>query len=91
MLDLDGAACKIAAQLYAVLWREGKLIADADLLIAAIALANDCMLVTNNVRHFARVPSLQIENWKIATADETTIGAKDIDCKTRVIKGNTNV
>ena len=31
--------------------------------IAAVALANDAILVTNNVREFERVPDLRVENW----------------------------
>jgi tRNA(fMet)-specific endonuclease VapC len=38
-------------------------LADADLRIAAIALANDLTLVTGNVRHFRRIPDLAVENW----------------------------
>lgn len=34
-----------------------------DLLIAAHALANDCILVTDNEREFSRVEGLSIENW----------------------------
>ena len=34
-----------------------------DLLIAATALENDLVLVTNNVKHFNRIPGLKIENW----------------------------
>lgn len=34
-----------------------------DILIEAIALGNDAILVTNNVRDFSRVPELRIENW----------------------------
>jgi tRNA(fMet)-specific endonuclease VapC len=34
-----------------------------DLLIAATALAFDAVLVTNNMREFARVPNLRLENW----------------------------
>lgn len=41
----------------------GLLIEDFDLLIAAHALTYQCTLVTNNVRHFQRVPGLVIENW----------------------------
>ena len=35
----------------------------ADLAIAATALANDLVIVTHDVRHFERVPDLQVENW----------------------------
>lgn len=36
---------------------------DADLLIASIAHAHGCTLVTNNQAHFARIPELVIDNW----------------------------
>ncbi len=32
-------------------------------MIASIALANDLILVTNNLSHFERIPDLKIENW----------------------------
>jgi tRNA(fMet)-specific endonuclease VapC len=35
----------------------------ADLLIASIALARQATLVTRNLRHFQRVPRLQVVNW----------------------------
>jgi tRNA(fMet)-specific endonuclease VapC len=31
--------------------------------IASIALSRRMTIVTGNVRHFARVPGLDIENW----------------------------
>ena len=34
-----------------------------DMLIAAHALALDCILVTDNVREFSRIDGLTIENW----------------------------
>ena len=34
-----------------------------DLKIAAIALVNDALLLTANLRDFERVPRLRIENW----------------------------
>lgn len=36
-----------------------------DLQIAAIALANDCTLVTHNTAVFSRVPGLLLEDWEL--------------------------
>jgi tRNA(fMet)-specific endonuclease VapC len=47
-------------------WRENKKlkkIGRADLLIAAITLANRATLVTRNLKDFRQVPGLQVENW----------------------------
>lgn len=41
----------------------GKPIGNNDLWIAAHALANKLILVTNNVAEFERVPELRVENW----------------------------
>lgn len=35
----------------------------ADLLIASIALANNAILVTRNVRHFRQVHGVSLVNW----------------------------
>lgn len=53
-----------AADIYADLYRRGELIGDADILIAASAMANGLGIVTNNEAHFSRISSLQIENWQ---------------------------
>ena len=42
---------------------DGISIGQFDTLIAAHALAMGYILVTNNVRHFSRVPGLRLENW----------------------------
>ncbi len=42
---------------------DGKRLADPDLRIAAIALANGLTLITGNLTHFARVPGLRAEDW----------------------------
>ena len=36
-------------------------------MIAAHALSQQAMLVTNNTREFAKVPGLQLDNWVAAS------------------------
>jgi tRNA(fMet)-specific endonuclease VapC len=52
-----------ASDIYADLHRRGTLVGDADILIAATALAHDLVLATNNTAHFARIAAIQIDNW----------------------------
>ncbi|HEX7151268.1 MAG TPA: PIN domain-containing protein [Thermoanaerobaculia bacterium] len=47
----------------ATLAERGSPIGDFDVLIAAHAVAAEATLVTNNVKHFARVDGLHVENW----------------------------
>jgi tRNA(fMet)-specific endonuclease VapC len=51
------------AEIRAHLSNAGQIIGPNDLLIAAHARALDLTLVTDNVREFARVPDLRVENW----------------------------
>ena len=51
------------ARIQAELLSEGTLIGNNDAMIAAHALSIGCILVTNNQRHFAKVPGLDLENW----------------------------
>ena len=51
------------ARLRAQLELQGNRLDDMDLFIAATALANDCILVTHNTRHFSRIPGLKLEDW----------------------------
>lgn len=53
-----------ASEIYAHLYRRGGLIGDADILIAATALVEDLVLVTNNLNHFERIPDLRSESWR---------------------------
>ncbi len=52
----------IAAEIHADLRRKGLLIQDADILIAAAALAENLILLTDD-GHFQRIPDLKTENW----------------------------
>lgn len=53
------------ARIRARLERAGNIIGGMDLLIAAHALANDSVLVTNNAKEFSRVPGLAVEEWRL--------------------------
>ena len=64
ILPLTDQVVDRAATLYGELHRQGALLPDADLLIAATALEAQRILVTNNLAHFQRVPNLIIETWK---------------------------
>ena len=58
-------AAKIYGEIRAILEQKGDIIGNNDLLIASIALAEGCVLVTNNVKEYRRVPGLVIEDWTI--------------------------
>lgn len=60
---LSDAVLVRAANLYGELRRSGRLIGDADILIAATCLEHDRVIVTNNVGHFERINALRVENW----------------------------
>ncbi len=63
-LPFDVAAADIYGRERAELERAGQPIGGNDLMIAAIALANNCILVTHNTREFSRVPGLRLEDWQ---------------------------
>ncbi len=61
ILEFDSTASLIFTKEKARLKKLGTPIADMDLMIASIALAQGCVLITNNVKHFERVLGLEIE------------------------------
>lgn len=63
VLDFDRAAAERYGALRADLERAGSRLADPDLRIAAIVVTHHATLVSGNVRHFARVPGLVVEDW----------------------------
>ena len=63
ILEITKAIIETYAGIKADLQRQGNIIDDMDLLIAATAITMNYTLVTNNERHFTRVPGLRIENW----------------------------
>lgn len=65
-LPFDDNASEVAGQLRTELKRSGTPIGPNDLLIAATAVANSKVLITNNVKEFSRVPGLKFEDWQTA-------------------------
>jgi tRNA(fMet)-specific endonuclease VapC len=63
ILDFGQMAAYEYGIIRSTLEKEGRLIGPMDLLIAAHAVSESVVLVTNNEREFGRVPNLLIENW----------------------------
>ena len=57
------ALCEHYATQFTQLKEAGTPIGANDLWIACHALSQDCILVTNNTREFARVAGLRLDNW----------------------------
>ncbi|MGV6988991.1 type II toxin-antitoxin system tRNA(fMet)-specific endonuclease VapC [Testudinibacter sp. P80/BLE/0925] len=51
------------AKIRADLEKTGRVVGSLDMLIAAHALAQNSILVTNNTKEFMRIPRLRLENW----------------------------
>jgi tRNA(fMet)-specific endonuclease VapC len=63
-LPFDDRAAEFYGQIRARLAAQGLPIGPNDLMIASIALSNQLILVTHNIREFSRVDGLQIEDWE---------------------------
>lgn len=63
VLGFDAEAAGHAADIRHVLEQAGTPIGPHDLLIAATARRHRRTLVTHNLREFARVPGLEVEDW----------------------------
>ena len=63
--SFDGEAARIFGELRAELARKGTPVGPYDLQIAAIALANNCTLVSHNTDEFSRISGLNLEDWEI--------------------------
>jgi len=61
--DFDKRAAHCYGELRATLENEGERIGAMDMLIAAQALADKLVLVTNNYREFGRIKGLSTESW----------------------------
>jgi len=63
VVAFDGECAVTYGRIGAKLAARGEVIGETDTLIAAHALTLSVTLVTNNERHFSRVPALRIVNW----------------------------
>lgn len=63
-LPFDDGSAEFYGQIRARLAAQGLPIGPNDLMIASIALLNQLILVTHNIREFSRVDGLQIEDWE---------------------------
>lgn len=63
-LPLDDSAAVIAGNIRGYLEHKGMKIGPYDYLIAATAIENDLIVVTNNVSEFSRIPDLRWEDWE---------------------------
>ena len=63
MLPVTQSVIETFAGIRASLETAGTPLDDMDLLIGATALSHNLTLVTNNEKHFSRIPGLSVENW----------------------------
>lgn len=61
ILELDDKAAAVLAKLRKSRVRIGTM----DLRIAAIAIANNALLISRNLTDFAKVPGLRVEDWMV--------------------------
>jgi len=63
VLPYEVKASQHYGQIKAALEKKGEIIGENDIHIAAHAISQGLILVTNNLREFKRVPNLALENW----------------------------
>lgn len=61
ILEFCKTSSIVFAKTKAKLKKSGNIIADMDLMIASIAMANGATLITNNLKHFERIEGLKVE------------------------------
>jgi len=63
IIPISEESAEIFGMTKAQLEKAGSPLDDFDLIIASCSLANNLVLVTNNVRHFQRIEGLKLTNW----------------------------
>lgn len=62
--ELSIGVMEVFADIKAKMYEKALRIEGMDLFIAATAICNNLTLVTNNTKHFDKVPYLKLTNWK---------------------------
>ena len=63
ILDFDRGSGEVYGWVKADLEKKGIGCSEPDLRIASIAIQHRLTLITGNVRHFRKIPGLDVENW----------------------------
>lgn len=63
IVSFDMTAAQIYGNIRAILEKKGTPVGGMDMLIAAVALAKNCTLITHNLREFERIDGLRCESW----------------------------
>lgn len=56
-------SCLLFGQDFALLKDKGMQTEEAGLMIASISKANNCILVTRNIKDFKNIPNIVVDNW----------------------------
>jgi len=65
LVDVTRAVMDSFAEMKATLSASGSPVDDFDLVIGCTALALNYAVVTNNARHFEKIPGLKVVNWTL--------------------------
>ncbi len=65
ILSESDESARLFGKIKADLRAKGNMVDDFDILIASVAVSNDCILITNNTIHFERIEDLKLDNWLI--------------------------
>lgn len=63
IIPFEMQAAETYAEIRSLTESKGISIGPNDLIIASIVMANEGILVTNNIKEFCRIKNLKIENW----------------------------
>jgi len=63
LYSFDKKSANTFGTLKATMQKRGIVVADMDLMIASIAIANRQKLISNNIKHFSKIEGLNVESW----------------------------